>query len=108
LPLKFNPAHALDTHRRLTPSHNQASVAVPAMQSMRNDQQLRSSVQSVADAFSLARAQAIRTGGNVIVIFQAATGSAMPGGLASTNIIDIVNDGPAAAADCSIAATEVL
>ncbi len=85
-----------------------AGMAVPAMQDLRNDQRLRSSIRATADSFSLARAQAIRTGSNVIVVFQGATGGTPPAALQSTNIIDIVIDGVAATADCTIADTEVV
>ena len=82
-----------------------AAVAAPALRNMRSDQAVRSAAREVADAFMLARAQAIRTGSNVIVIFQNASGAASPAGLATVNIIDIVDDGPATAADCTIGST---
>jgi type IV fimbrial biogenesis protein FimT len=85
-----------------------ASMAVPAMRNMRKDQQLRSSIRAVADSFSLARAHAIKTGNNVIVVFQNASGSPPPASLATSSIIDVALDGPAASADCTIATTEVV
>ena len=85
-----------------------SAIAVPSMQRMQSDQRLRTAVRSVADSFMLARAHAIRTGSNVIVIFQNSSGSSSPAGLTSTNVIDIIVDGPAATADCSIAANEVV
>ncbi|MDP6981179.1 MAG: GspH/FimT family pseudopilin [Myxococcota bacterium] len=82
-----------------------AAVATPALRNMRNDQALRNSARQVSDAMMLARTQAIRTGSNVIVVFQSASGSASPAGLTSTNIIDVINDGPATTADCTIGST---
>jgi len=84
------------------------SIAVPAMKSLRDDQQLRSSVREVANAFSLARAHAVRSGSNVIVVFQSATGAAPPAQIQTGNIIDIVVDGVATSADCTIDASEVV
>ncbi|MCP4040170.1 MAG: prepilin-type N-terminal cleavage/methylation domain-containing protein [bacterium] len=86
-----------------------AAVAAPALRDMRSDQALRNSARQIADSFMMARAQAIRTGSNLIVVFQGASGAPPPGGLTSTNIIDIIDDGVAASADCSItAASEVI
>ena len=79
-----------------------AGVATPALRNMRSDQAVRNGARQIADAFMLARAQSIRTGSNVIVIFQNSSGSASPAQLSTSNIIDIVDYGPATAADCSI------
>ena len=78
------------------------AVAAPSMRFMRSDQALRSTARSVADTFMLARSQAIKTGNNVIVVFQGASGNATPVGLQTTNIMDIIDDGVAASADCTI------
>ncbi len=85
-----------------------AAVATPALRSMQSDQALRNGARQISDAFMLARAQAIRTGSNVIVVFQGASGSPSPAGLTSANIIDVVDDGPATSANCTIAAAEVV
>lgn len=79
-----------------------AAVATPALRSLQSDAALRNGARQIADAFMLARAQSIRTGSNVIVVFQNSSGSASPGGLTSTNIIDVINDGPPTTADCAI------
>lgn len=79
-----------------------AAVAAPSLRFMRTDQALRSTARSVADTFMLARSQAIKTGNNVIVVFQGASGTAPPVGLQTTNIMDIIDDGVAASADCTI------
>ncbi len=85
------------------------AVATPALRNMRSDQALRNGARQISDSMMLARAQAIRTGANVIVVFQGASGSASPGTLTSTNIIDVISDGPATTADCSISdAAEVV
>ncbi len=82
-----------------------ATIAVPSLRFMQRDQALRAGARSAADAFMLARTQAIRTGNNVIVVFQNATGAPVPAQIQSTNIMDIINDGVAASADCSITTT---
>ncbi len=64
------------------------------------DQRLKSAVRSVADAFQLARAEAIRSGNQHLVIFQGALGASAP--------IEIIDDGPIAAANCTIDAGETL
>ncbi len=83
------------------------AVAVPAFSSMQQDQQLKSAVREIANTMMVARAQSIRSGNNVFVVFQGASGAAAPGQLSSDNAIDLVNDGVAASADCTIGAGEV-
>lgn len=85
------------------------AVAAPSLRFMQSDQALRAGARGVGDAFMLARAQAIRTGNNLIVVFQSASGSPPPAQLQSANIMDIIDDGVAASADCSITtASEVI
>jgi type II secretory pathway pseudopilin PulG len=67
------------------------------------DQRAASSARSVADAISLARAEAIRTGSNHIVAFDIEAGLA---GIDSDVVI--VNDGPPATANCVIDAGEIV
>jgi prepilin-type N-terminal cleavage/methylation domain-containing protein len=82
-----------------------AGIAAPSFRTMQTDQAVRSSARETADAFMLARAQSIRTNSNIIVVFQNATGVATPGGISSTNAIDIINDGVATTADCAISSS---
>ncbi len=84
-----------------------SSVAVPGFNMLQEDQGLKSAAREIADSMMLARAQAIRTGNNVIVIFQGASGTQAPMQLRTTNAIDVVNDGVAASADCTIAQGEL-
>lgn len=81
-----------------------AAIATPALRDMQSDQALRSGARTIADALMLARAHSIKTGNNMIVVFQNASGSASPAGLTSSNTIDIIDDGVAATADCAITA----
>jgi len=67
------------------------------------DQRAATSARSVADAFNLARAEAIRTGSNFIVAFRIEPGL---GGV--TSDIVIANDGPPGTSDCTIAASEIV
>jgi len=71
------------------------------------DQRAATSARSVADAFSLARAEAIRTGRNHMVAFRVETGLS---GISSD--IVIVNDGPTCSttgcSNCKIASTEIV
>lgn len=64
------------------------------------DQRLKSAVRSVADAFQLARSEAIRTSRQHLLVFQNALGATAP--------IQIVNDGPIATANCTIGAGETV
>lgn len=77
-----------------------AAVAVPGMLTWGQDERVKGAARSVADAFMLARSEAIRTGNNHIVVFANGLGAAQP--------IEIVNDGPQAAANCTIDAGEVV
>lgn len=67
------------------------------------DQRAATSARSVADAISLARAEAIRTGSNHLVAFNIEAGLA---GIDSD--IVIVNDGPPATSNCVIEAGEIV
>jgi Tfp pilus assembly protein FimT len=64
-----------------------------------NDQRLKSAVRAVSDSFQIARAESIRTGNPHLVVLANALGATAP--------IEIVNDGPIAAANCTIDAGEV-
>jgi Tfp pilus assembly protein FimT len=66
-------------------------------------QRAATSARSVADAFSLARAEAIRTGSNHILAFDIET--ALTG--IDTDIV-IANDGPLASSNCQIASSEIV
>ena len=63
------------------------------------DQRVKSAARSVADAFLLARAEAIRTGNVHFVVFD---------DLGATAPIEIVNDGTVATANCRIDAGETV
>jgi len=67
------------------------------------DQRVATSAREVADAFSLARSEAIRTGNNQILAFQVEAGL---DGITSNAVI--ANDGPATTANCTIAAAEIV
>jgi len=67
------------------------------------DQRAATSARSVADAFSLARAEAIRTGSNHMVAFNIEAGLS---GISSD--IVIVNDGPPTTSNCVIEAGEIV
>ncbi len=77
-----------------------AAMAVPGMLTWGEDERVKRAARAVADAFSLARSEAIRTGNNHLVVFA--------NGLGATQPIAIVNDGPAATANCTIDANEVV
>ena len=93
-----------------------AALAQPRLQGVFQNQRGKSAVRSVADAFQLARSQAIRTGNNVFVVLIDATGASDPtpselSQINSVPIVDpivIVNDGVASAANCRIDAGEIL
>jgi hypothetical protein len=68
-----------------------------------DDQRAASSARDVADAFALARAEALRTGSNHIVAFAVETGLS-----GITSDIVIANDGAPAAANCRIDADEIV
>jgi prepilin-type N-terminal cleavage/methylation domain-containing protein len=68
-----------------------------------DDQRAASSARDVADAFALARAEALRSGSNHIVAFDVETGLA-----GITSDIVIVNDGAPAAANCRIDTDEII
>lgn len=77
-----------------------ALAAVPGMLHWSDDQRVKSAAREVADAFMLARSEAIRTGSNHLVVFANALGATEP--------IVIVNDGPQTTANCTIDAGEVV
>jgi len=85
-----------------------ATIAVPGLLDMQRDQHLRSAARDIADALQLARAHAIRTGNDHIAIFQGATGEPVPARLRTSHVIDVVDDGVASSADCTIANAEVI
>jgi type II secretory pathway pseudopilin PulG len=75
-------------------------VAVPNLTTWSEDQRVRGAARSVADAFQVARGEAIRTGNPHLVVFQGALGATQP--------IEVANDGDPAAADCNVGAGEVV
>lgn len=77
-----------------------SAVAVPALDGLFMDQRAKGAARSVADAFMLGRAEAIRTGSTHLVIFQGSLSSGAP--------IAIVNDGAPASANCSVDPGEVV
>jgi type II secretory pathway pseudopilin PulG len=78
------------------------TMAVSTLGSWADDQRAATSARNVADAFGLARAEALRTGNNHIVAFDIATG--LDG---ITGDVVVVNDGPPATANCVIQTGEV-
>jgi prepilin-type N-terminal cleavage/methylation domain-containing protein len=77
-----------------------AAAAVPAFVSWNDDQRVKSAARAIADAFLLARSEAIRTNNSHILVFANALGATQP--------ITIANDGPEATANCGIGAGEVV
>jgi len=75
------------------------AVAVPAFDGIRSDQRAKAAARSVADAFLLARAEAIRSGNTHLVVFQQALGAPAP--------ITVVDDGTPDTANCTIDGGEV-
>lgn len=71
-----------------------AAVAVPALGDLFTNQRLKGAARDIADSFSLARGEAIRTGNAHFVVFMGGLGAATP--------ISIVNDGLPSAANCTI------
>jgi type II secretory pathway pseudopilin PulG len=67
------------------------------------DQRASTSARELADAFSLARSEAIRTGNNHILAFRVETGLSN----VSSDVV-IANDGPATTANCTIATSEIV
>jgi len=74
-------------------------VALPAFNGAISNQRLKGAARAVADAFFLARSEAIRSGNTHLVIFQQSLGATDP--------IVIVDDGLPATANCTIDAGEV-
>jgi len=95
-----------------------AAIARPQLQRTFENQRGKAAVRSVADAFQLARSEAIRTGNNVLLIMIDVTGTSDPtptelSKVNSVNIADhgeivIVNDGPTGTANCRIDTGEIL
>lgn len=77
-----------------------AALAVPGIVSWSDDERVKGAARSVADAFTLARSEAIRTGDQHLIIFAL--------GLGATEQIVVVNDGPVATANCTIDAGEIV
>lgn len=82
-------------------------LGVPRLAAYRANLQLQSATRTVADAFALARAEAIRTGNNQIV-FLAPPGATDPGGNPIENAsgdpvpLMVLDDGAPAASNCVI------
>ena len=74
------------------------AIAIPSMGRYFEDMRVKSAARSVADALMLARGESIRTGSRFFVAFQFSLGATSP--------IEIVDDGPAATANCTIDANE--
>jgi len=93
-----------------------ATIARPQLQRTFENQRGKTAVRSVADAFQLARSEAIRTGNNVFLVMIDATGASdpTPSELSKVNNVDIadpiviVDDGPSITANCRIDAGEIL
>ena len=68
-------------------------------------QRAATSARSIADAFSLARAEALRTGSNHILAFDIVSNTNL--GTLGADIV-IANDGPLASSNCQIASSEVI
>ena len=79
------------------------ALATSVVSDWSTDQRAATSAREVADAFSLARAEAIRTGNNQILAFNVEAGL---NGITSNAVI--ANDGPATTANCTIAASEIV
>lgn len=79
------------------------TMAVTTFSNWTDNQRASTSARSVADAFSLARAEALRTGNNHILAFNIEDGL---GGI--SNDVVIVNDGPPATANCIIQSGEIV
>lgn len=77
-----------------------AAVAMPMFGGVMMDQRAKGAARSVADAFNIARSEAIRTGKTHLVVFQQALGATEP--------VVVVNDGSPDTADCTIAGGEVV
>ena len=77
------------------------AAAVPAMLEWNENERVKSFARAIADAFALARSEAIRSGNTHLLVFaNGITGAGDP--------IVIVDDGTPAASDCTIAAGEVV
>ena len=53
-----------------------AAMATPALNRLTQDQAVKTAIRSTADAFRVARSEAIRTGSSVFVVMIGATGAA--------------------------------
>jgi len=88
-----------------------AAVTTLSMGEWLSNQEIKSTARSAADAFHLARSEAIRTGSHHIVFF-ASPGDTDPAGTALTGPggtwvpILVLNDGPRTTANCQIDAGE--
>lgn len=83
------------------------ALGMPLMNGWLADQRLKQAARGVADAFQLARAEAIRTGNNHIVYFQLLggtdiAGNAIEDGAGQPVPVLILDDGMPAAANCQI------
>jgi type II secretory pathway pseudopilin PulG len=77
-----------------------AAVALPAFVNWNEDQRVKGAARSIADAFLLARSEAIRTNNSHILVFANGLGAGQP--------ITIANDGPETTANCGIDGGEVV
>jgi len=79
------------------------AIGLFTMEGWNEDQRVKSAARSIGDAFSLARAEAIRSGSNHIVAFPIEAGLA-----GITAPVVIVNDGPSTTSNCRIDAGEII
>jgi prepilin-type N-terminal cleavage/methylation domain-containing protein len=77
-----------------------SAMAVPAFITWQRNERVKEAARAVGDAFEVARSEAIRTGNNYLVVLANALGAPQP--------IVIVNDGPPAAATCTIGANKIV
>lgn len=84
-----------------------AALAVPSMRTWMADSRVRATARTVADAFHVARAEAVRTGHNHVVLL----GEDIDGNdLEDVNgnpLVIVLDDGEPETADCEIGVTEV-
>lgn len=77
------------------------AAAMPGMIDWQDNERLKGAARGIADAFALARSEAIRSGNTHLIVFaNGLTGAADP--------VVIVNDGTPAASNCNIAASEIV
>lgn len=87
-----------------------SAIAAPQMQAWLRDQRVKAAARSVADAFMMARSEAIRTGRNHVVFFQADTGgNPLPDEQGNPVPVLVLDDGAPGSANqnCQIDAGEI-